>query len=107
TAIADLDSIHSALPDSLYKPDSLKAQLGFGYEFVRWQSATVYYYAALRVTAFTHQFVIFDWSVQTAPGNPDLVAPRAATLTNASVVRRPAGGTVSRGLVGTRGLRSK
>jgi hypothetical protein len=90
TAIADLDSIHTA-PATGYLRDSLKAQIGFGYVFKRWQTATTYYYAALRVTALTHQFVIVDWSIQTNPGNPDLAAPRFATLAGSTVPARATG----------------
>lgn len=101
-AIADLDSIHTA-PATGYLPGSLKAQLGFGYVFKRWQTTTTYYYAALRVTAVTHQFVIFDWSIQTNPGNPDLAAPRFATLAGSTAPARgatvrPAGGRGGRGI---------
>jgi hypothetical protein len=88
-AIADLDSIHTA-PATGYSRDSLKAQLGFGYVFKRWQTTTTYYYAALRVTALTHQFVIVDWSIQTNPGNPDLAAPRFATLAASTAPARSA-----------------
>ena len=105
TAVADLDSMHTA-PVSGYLPDSLKAQLGFGYVFKRWQTPTTYYYAALRVTALTHQFVIFDWSIQTNPGNPDLAAPRAAMVGTSRVV--PTTGTRPvRRLGGTAGSRSR
>ncbi|HEX4601071.1 MAG TPA: hypothetical protein VH116_06745, partial [Gemmatimonadales bacterium] len=74
TPVADLTSMHTA-PTSGYLPDSLQAQVGFGYVFSRRQGGVVTY-SALRVTALSHQYVIFDWSVQSAPGNTDLSAPR-------------------------------
>src|SRR5260370_7907181 len=78
-------------PAAGYLRDSLKAQIGFGYVFQRWQTTTTYYYAALRVTALTHQFVIFDWSIQTNPGNPDLAAPRFAVPPGGSAPARAPG----------------
>src|SRR5260370_42428320 len=84
-------------PAAGYLRDSLKAQIGFGYVFQRWQTTTTYYYAALRVTAVTHPFVIFDWGIQTNPGNPDLAAPRFATLAGRGAPARAAGVPAGRG----------
>lgn len=71
TPIGDLDSINVA-PVSGYTRDMYQAVAGYGYVFQRNENGQ-YHYGALRVTAVTHQYVIFDWSTQTDPGNPELV----------------------------------
>src|SRR5207247_2274932 len=72
--IADLTSIDLA-PASGYSRDSLLARPGFGYVF-ELVDGSVLHYGALRLTHVSRQYVIFDWSVQTNPGNPDLVPPK-------------------------------
>src|SRR5206468_11127703 len=74
--IADLTSIDLA-PASGYSRDSLLARPGFGYVF-ELVDGSVLRYAALRMTQVSRQYVIFDWSVQTDPGNPDLVRPKGS-----------------------------
>ncbi|HEX4575387.1 MAG TPA: hypothetical protein VH158_09660 [Gemmatimonadales bacterium] len=81
--VADLTAMHTA-PTTGYLPDSLQAQVGYGYVFSRRQGSVVNF-SALRVTALTHRYVIVDWSVQTAPGNTDLSAPRMTALTGSMV----------------------
>ena len=73
--VADLTSIDFA-PAVGYTRNMYQAVPGYGYVFQR-NEAGAYHYAALRVTAVSRQYVIFDWSVQTDPGNPDL-APKPA-----------------------------
>jgi fibronectin type 3 domain-containing protein len=73
-AIADLTSIDLA-PASGYTRDSLQARPGFGYVFAI-VDGTVLHYGGLRMTFVGRQYAIFDWSVQTAPSNPDLVRMR-------------------------------
>lgn len=69
--VADLTSIDFA-PATGYSRDMIQAVPGYGYVFQRSENGQ-YHYAALRVTAVSRQYVIFDWSVQTDPGNPELV----------------------------------
>src|SRR3989475_7389877 len=85
--IADLTSIDLA-PSTGYSRDSLLARPGFGYVFAL-VDGSVLRYGALRMTHVSRQYVIFDWSVQTNPGNPDLVPPQglAPTGMQATVAR--------------------
>src|SRR2546426_3448999 len=45
----------------------------FPYTTLFRSDGSVLHYGALRMTHVSRQYVIFDWSVQTDPGNPDLV----------------------------------
>ncbi|PYP51868.1 MAG: hypothetical protein DMD45_06690, partial [Gemmatimonadetes bacterium] len=83
--VADLTSIDLA-PGTGYSRDTIQALPGYGYVFKRVESGLVHY-AALRVTAVSRQYVIFDWSVQTDPGNPELV-PRRPVATGGAVASR-------------------
>jgi len=84
--IPDLTSIDLA-PASGYSGDSLPARPGFGYVFEIVDGSLVHY-GALRMTFVGRQYVIFDWSVQTDPGNPELAPPHGPTLTGKQVVSR-------------------
>src|SRR3989441_1917088 len=77
--VADLTSIDFA-PAGGYTRNMYQAVPGYGYVFQR-NEAGAYHYAALRVTAVTRQYVIFDWSVQTDPGNGELVVRKGPSLT--------------------------
>ncbi len=81
--VADLTSIDFA-PATGYARNMLQAVPGYGYVFERVETGQIHY-AGLRVTAVSHQYVIFDWSVQTDPGNPELVPPKGPTLTGKRV----------------------
>ena len=70
-AVPDLTSIDSAAASG-YTRNMIQAVPGFGYVFQRNEN-NQYHYAALRVTAVGRRYVIFDWSAQTDPGNPELV----------------------------------
>jgi len=83
--IPDLTSIDFA-PAGGYTRNMFQAVPGFGYVVQR-NDAGAYHYGALRVTAVTRQYVIFDWSVQTDPGNPELAPPRPATSRQAVASR--------------------
>ena len=83
--VADLTSIDLA-PGTGYSRDTIQALPGYGYVFKRVESGLVHY-AALRVTAVSRQYVIFDWSAQTDPGNPDLTPRRSATSRQAVASR--------------------
>lgn len=69
--IADLTSIDFA-PASGYSRNMIQAKIGYGYVFQIVEGSTVRY-AGLRVTALGQGYIIFDWSFQTDPGNPELI----------------------------------
>jgi hypothetical protein len=69
--VADLTSIDFA-PATGYSRDSLQAQVGYGYVFQMIDGPDLHY-GAVRVSHVGRQYVILDWSVQTDPGNPELV----------------------------------
>lgn len=73
--IPDLTSIDIA-PASGYGTAALEARAGYGYVFQMNEGDGFYRYGALRVTAVGTDYVIFDWSYQTDPGNPELVRRR-------------------------------
>lgn len=81
--IADLTSIHTA-PATGYARTMLQAVPGYGYVFERVENGLLHY-AGLRVTAVSRQYAIVDWSVQTDPGNPDLMIVKAPALTGLRV----------------------
>ncbi len=75
TPIADLDSINIA-PISGYSTAATQAVPMWGYVFQMINTPGLYSYGGLRVTATGSRYVIFDWSYQTDPGNPELVRVR-------------------------------
>ncbi|PYO44151.1 MAG: hypothetical protein DMD33_04705 [Gemmatimonadetes bacterium] len=85
--VADLTSIDFA-PATGYTRDTIEAVPGYGYVFQRLEGGQ-YHYAALRVTAVSRQYVIFDWSVQTDPGNPELLFLKGPGLTGKRVAVSP------------------
>lgn len=70
TPVADLTSIDFA-PATGYARDMIQAVPGFGYVFEIVDGETLRY-AALRATHVGRDYLIFDWSFQTDPGNPEL-----------------------------------
>lgn len=68
--VADLTSIDFA-PAAGYTRDMIQAVPGYGYVFEIVEGSTLRY-AALRVTHVGRDYLIFDWSFQTDPGNPEL-----------------------------------
>lgn len=70
TPLFDLTSIDFA-PVSGYTRNMIQATPGYGYVFEIVEGGTVRY-GALRVTHVGRDYVIFDWSFQTDPGNPEL-----------------------------------
>ncbi len=70
--IADLTTIDIA-PVSGYARTALLAAPGLGFVFRMNDGTGFYQYGALRVTAVGPDYVIFDWSYQTDPGNPELI----------------------------------
>jgi hypothetical protein len=71
TPVADLTDIDFA-PASGYSRNMIQAAPGYGYVFQIVEGSTLRY-AALRVTHVGRDYLIFDWSLQTDPGNPELV----------------------------------
>lgn len=69
--IDDLTSIDNA-PATGYGTAAQQALVGYGYVFQMTPGDGFYRYGGLRVTHVGQQFVIFDWSYQTDPGNPML-----------------------------------
>ena len=70
TPVADLTSIDRA-PSTGYASVSTEALPGFAYVF-RLQKADGIHFAAIRVAFVTTDYVVFDWSYQSAPGNAEL-----------------------------------
>ena len=69
--LADLTDIDLA-PVSGYTRDTLEAVPTYGYVF-QIDDVGARRYGALRVTHVSRDYIIFDWSLQTDPGNPELV----------------------------------
>ena len=70
TPVADLTSIDFA-PASGYSRSMFQAVPGYAYVFEIIEGSTVRY-GALRMTHVGRDYLIFDWSFQTDPGNPEL-----------------------------------
>ncbi|MDO8666626.1 MAG: hypothetical protein Q7J79_08445 [Gemmatimonadales bacterium] len=70
--IADLTSIDIA-PAVGYTRNAVQASPMYGYVFQMTAGDPFARYGAIRVTAVGTDYVIFDWSYQTDPGNPELV----------------------------------
>ena len=72
--IADITAIDIA-PVGGYSRLSVEAVPQFGYVFEMDGGDQFARFGGLRVTHVGREYVIFDWSYQTDPGNPELVAP--------------------------------
>jgi len=85
--VADLTGIDFA-PATGYTRNAIQAVPTYGYVFEIVEGATVRY-GALRVTHVGRDYVIFDWSFQTDPGNPELQirAGQSTSLATGTVVR--------------------
>jgi len=70
--IAALTSIDVA-PANGYSATGFQALPRWGYVFQIDNGGAFYQYGALRVSAVGPNYVIFDWSYQTDPGNPELI----------------------------------
>ncbi len=73
-AIDDLTSIDVA-PVGGYSRTAVQAAVGNGYVFQMPSGGPFAVFGALRISAVGPDYVIFDWSYQTDPGNPELVRP--------------------------------
>jgi hypothetical protein len=69
--VPELTSIDRA-PTSGFQSAAIEAVPGYGYVF-RMQKADGVHYAAVRVAFVARDYVVFDWSYQSAPGNLDLL----------------------------------
>ena len=69
--VADLTSIDFA-PEAGYTRNMIQAVPGYGYVFEIVEGTSLHY-GALRVTHVGRDYMIFDWSYQTDPGNPELL----------------------------------
>lgn len=88
TPIGDLTDIDFA-PATGYSRNMVQARVGYGYVFQIVEGSTLRY-AGLRVTALGPGYVIFDWSLQTDPGNPELLRAggQSVALETGTVVKR-------------------
>ena len=68
--VIELTSIDRA-PSTGFGSVALAARPGFGYVF-KLQKADGVHFAAIRVAFMTSDYVVFDWSYQSAIGNPEL-----------------------------------
>jgi hypothetical protein len=88
SAVGDLTSIDYA-PAGGYSRNMFQAAPGYGYVFMRVDPGSIHpHYAGLRVTHVGRQYLIFDFSVQTDPGNPELLVMNGgltASLTGSQV----------------------
>ena len=85
--VADLTSIDVA-PISGYAQTAIQAVPGWGYVFQMSGGDGFARFGALRVTHASSQYMIFDWSYQTDPGNPEL-SVRGGLPTFEGIVVRP------------------
>ncbi len=83
TAIEDLTSIDIA-PLNGFSPDGIEALPGYGYVFEMDGGDGFARYGAVRVTHVGFGYMIFDWSYQTDPGNPELSVHGGAKVSDAS-----------------------
>ena len=85
--VADLTSITYA-PETGYARTAIQAVPGYGYVFQMSGGDGFARYGALRVTHASADYMIFDWSYQTDPGNPEL-SLRGGLPTFEGIVVRP------------------
>ena len=70
--VNDLTDIDIA-PDSGYSAAPVTAAVRTGYVFQINEGDGFYRYGAIQVTAVGSNYIIFNWSYQTDPGNPELI----------------------------------
>jgi hypothetical protein len=88
SAITDLTSIDVA-PTSGYARSAIDAVPGYGYVFQMPGGDGFARYGALRVTHVNRDYIIFDWSYQTDPGNPELRVGGGLDLYEGGVIVKP------------------
>jgi len=89
-AIEDLTSIDIA-PEIGFSVDGIQAVPGYGYVFEMDGGDGFARYGAVRATHVGRDYLIFDWSYQTDPGNPELSIHGGAKVADATGI------TVTRG----------
>jgi hypothetical protein len=89
--IEDLTSIDIAPESEQFSRDGIEALPRFGYVFEMDGGDGYARYGAIRVTHVGTDYMIFDWSYQTDPGNPELSVHGGAAVSNATGI------TVTRG----------
>ncbi len=85
--VEDLTSIDVA-PTTGYGTSAVEAVPGYGYVFQMPGGDGYARFGALRVTHASSQYMIFDWSYQTDPGNPELQI-RGGLPTFEGIIVRP------------------
>jgi hypothetical protein len=80
--VADLTSIDFA-PDTGYSRNLFQAVPTYGYVF-KIVDGTTLRYGAVRVSHVSRDYVILDWSMQTDPGNPELIVRGGMTTSLAT-----------------------
>lgn len=85
--IEDLTSIDVA-PETGYARTAIQAVPGYGYVFRMSGGDSYARFGAIRVTHSSSQYMIFDWSYQTDPGNPEL-SVRGGLPTFEGIIVRP------------------
>lgn len=88
--VEDLTSIDIA-PVSGYSRAAIQAVPGYGYVFEMSGGDGFARYGALRVTHVSAGYIIFDWSYQTDPGNPELQLRGGLPTFDGIVVKPPIG----------------
>ncbi|MBI3982384.1 MAG: hypothetical protein HY337_05690 [Gemmatimonadetes bacterium] len=88
--VDDLTSIDIA-PGAGYSTAALQAVPGYGYVFQMSGGDGFARYGALRVTHVSAGYIIFDWSYQTDPGNPELQIRGGLPTFEGIVVKPPLG----------------
>lgn len=87
--VEDLTSIDVA-PETGYARSAIQALPGYGYVFRMVERDGYYWFGAIRVTHVSSGYLIFDWSYQTDPGNPELlVRGGLPTFDDTIIVPRP------------------
>jgi hypothetical protein len=76
--ITDLTSIDRA-PSAGFGSGAIQAVPGFGYVF-RITKPDGAHYAGVRVAFVSKDYVVFDWSYQSGPGNPELIRIPAGSV---------------------------
>jgi hypothetical protein len=88
STVEDLTDIDFA-PEFGYSQSMIEAVPGYGYVFEIVRNGTLRY-GALRVSHVGRDYLIFDWSLQTDPGNPELIV-RAGLSTSLSTASQVSG----------------
>ncbi|GBD32905.1 hypothetical protein HRbin33_01881 [bacterium HR33] len=83
--VEDLTSIDVA-PETGYARSAIQAVPGYGYVFRMLGGDQYYRFGAIRVTHVSSGYLIFDWSYQTDPGNPELSVRGGLPAYNGTII---------------------